>query len=601
MKYLFVCPKLNRADIIPTPGIPTLIGILEKNGMESEYINLNVEYLRWINTKDIIFYLELLSKFINNKEYQSYPMYFKSAFFKKYDENVLNWLRNNIYILKIYLETPKEEYYNYFFFYYLSFLESFIKHIDFLSCCSDIYFSTTDSEKDFFIDIESFLFLFNSPLNNLQLFYSQKVDEILAKKPDVVGIQILRQSDLLSGLYLAYILKKKDRTVHINIGGYFFESYYRKIKNLKDLFGLFFDSISIGDSTGTVLDIVRYLKKEIHIEDVRNIIFVHDGNLNYNLNCKTENINSLPFQSFKGYRREDYLFPEYILPVRASTTYSCYWGKCIFCTCSGYNEPYKLMSVERFTSEIEYLSKKYGTKFFVFWDNALPPEYMERVADILIQKKLNIKYSCYARFEKNFKYGLLRKMRKSGCMFIHWGLESSSQRVLDYINKGINIEDVGKILKYSKKAGIGNYVTLILGNPTETISEMEENYTFIKKNYRNIDIIEPIGHIWFMGTSIINNNYEYYKKLINYSSEYEQCKSNIIKKIIDKCKITNNYSKMLILYPAIYREKYGKLRFNIMKQLLYYYDSTTNKVLKKFLSNYFKFEIKKTIFHTFKR
>ncbi len=596
MKYLFISPVVSRPDVMPLPGIPSLIGILEKNGIESEYLNLNGEYLRSLDIEEFIKYIKDLYDFLNREKYLSYPEYFQSAFVfmkERYDLKNLKWLKNSVKKIPGYLKLPLKEYYNYIYLNYFSSLNSYIRRLDFLSCCSHIF----SSEVDFRVDIESILYIFNSPMNNLKKFYEKKVDEIIKSKPNIIGIQITVELDVLSGLFLGYLIKQKDKNIHINIGGNYFESYYKRIINLRDFFGIFFDSISIGDSTGTVLDLVNYQRGVLELKEVRNLVSYEDGKLQYKLNCKPNNIKELPYQSFKGYKREDYFLPELVLPVRATTTYSCYWGKCIFCSCSGIKEPYILLSVERFTDEIEYLSKKYNTKYFAFWDNAMPPQYIEKVADILIEKKLDIKYNFFARFEEEYTYELLKKLKRSGCMQIFWGLDSASPRVLEYINKGIKIENAENVLKYSHKAGICNFVYLILGHPTETTSELEENYNFVKRNYKYIDGIEPIKNVLLNNISVLTKNYGYYKKQINYSEEYKRYKEILAYRIKQKTKTMPDYSFLLVQYPTIYVSKYGRLRFKIINYLLYYYyNKHTNRYLKKLLDIYYQRELNKLYF-----
>lgn len=443
--------------------------------------------------------------------------------------------------------------------------------------CSQIYLENAASVK-----IEDLLFLFNSHLNVLKEFYEEKVKEIINKKPDIIGIQITLERDFLSALFLAYMIKKQDKDIHINIGGNFIEESYKEIGNLNEFFGIFFDSISIGNSTEIVKELVKYVNDEINIDEIDNILYLKNGQIGYNKKSVRESINNLPFQSFTGYRKEDYLLPELILPVRASKTNSCYWGKCIYCSCSDSKAIFKLKSAEKFVSEIEYLSAKYNTKYFAFWDNSMHPKYIEKVADMLIEKKLNIKYTMFARLENGFNQELMKKLKKSGCIVIRWGLDSASNRMLEYINKGINIDTAKRILKYSEKAGIFNSIYFIFGFPTETISDMEEALKFIKENIKNIDEVMTIDKLLFLEGAVIKQNEEYYRKLINSTLEYKKAKKRIINEIRE---ITLFYDE-LPLWSYLYLSLYGKFRFNILRNLMKSYYEKKSKILKSLIYFY---------------
>ena len=114
-------------------------------------------------------------------------------------------------------------------------------------------------------------------------------------------------------------------------------------------------------------------------------------------------------------KEEDFPLPELVFPVQAST--SCYWRKCIFCDCSASEQGYTIKTVPRLVDEIEFLKKKYKTKYFYFWDNALHPNYLNKLADELQKRKINIIFSIYARFEPEFNLQLLKKLRKAGKIF----------------------------------------------------------------------------------------------------------------------------------------------------------------------------------------
>lgn len=597
MKYLFIKPIVSVYSNVIFPGIPSLIGILESIGVECNYINLNFEYNDYLTKEEIIKHYNLLNNFYKTKEYLKYPSIFIPNFEKKIKKYLksLNWLKKNIdnfSFCKRLLKHPKYissyDLYNYSLSFYMD-----IRALSLLLFC---YFDFT---KNFSINTEDLLFLFECPLNNFKEFYEQQVDLIVEQAPDIIGIQVTQAGDILSSLYLAYLIKKKDKKIHINIGGNYFEECRHRIKNLKDLFEIFFDSISIGDSTKTAVELTKYVNNEISIEEVSNLLYVKNGELKFNEIKKYSSLNNLPFQSFTGYKKEDVLFPEYVLPIRATTTNSCYWGKCIFCTCSANDEPYRIMSVKRFTDEIEYLSKKYNTKYFMFWDNALPPKYLEKVADILIEKKLNIKYSLYARLEKEFTLEVLKKMKKSGCFLIHWGIDSASKSLAKYINKGIDIEAAKEVLKNSHNAGIYSFVYLIMGLPAETIEDVKENIDFIKKNKRNIDVLCIMPECLFLEGSIINDNYEYYRSKINQNEDYINERKKLLEDIYKLYPDYTSYTQ----HGYSFILKYGILMYKILRRKKFYLRDNQNTFLKKLINIYHKTIYLKLWFlnHTIKR
>ncbi len=195
----------------------------------------------------------------------------------------------------------------------------------------------------------------------------------------------------------------------------------------------------------------------------------------------------------------------------------------------------------------------------------------------------------YARLEKEFTYELLKKIKKSGCIAIHWGLDSASERILNYVNKGITIENAQNVLKNSRRAGIFNCIFLIFGFPTETIDDMKKGLEFIKRNKKNIHRVINIDSCKFLNGSIMNNNYEYYNALIDKSEEFNKYKLKTINEIQTITK-SSEYEQLNFQWSYMYISKYGINRFKLINYLIHSIYRNKNKIIKKILNIYLKFE-----------
>lgn len=595
MKYLFINPVSYQYTPAPVTGIPTLLGILHHNNISSEIVDLNLDFINKLLKDDLIVkYFEKMNFLYSSEMNPELHPKLKSAV----ENSKQNWdiYKRNLSLLKqksrfIISVLSGDNYYNPLLFrsaqiilraglisMYNS-LEDTITNslIDDLEDCR----SNCDN-PDFEIDISYMLSYFNSEFASLKEYYINELPKIISEDTKCIGISIGHYYQFLPGMLLCYLIKQKYN-VHVNIGGSFFNDYYKEMTNLKDLFSVFFDSVSIDDNTKTVLELIEYIDGKRDITEVENLISCQNGQIHINKTHKMNNISDLPFQEFYGYEKNDYLIPKerVFLPIRAS--YGCYWHKCIFCMCSASDVTFEIKSPEKLVDEIEYLSKKYNTNHFYFWDNSLPPKYLDKMADLLIEKKLNIKYSFYARFEKEFDYKLLKKLKESGCLLIYWGLDSASERVLKYINKGITISNSKRVLKEAKKAKIANIVFNILGHPTETLEDIEKTYDYAKavRNYVQEFII--VAKCLFVEGSVMQKNREYYKKLILTTPEQRE----EIKKRVHK--LFNKFDGIHSTNYLLYLEKFGPngcdLRFKI-GQILINNPDWVNSKLKKYLYNF---------------
>lgn len=62
-------------------------------------------------------------------------------------------------------------------------------------------------------------------------------------------------------------------------------------------------------------------------------------------------------------------------------------------------------------------------------------------------------------------------MSESGCKAFYFGIESGSQRILDFLNKKITVEQIENAISWSKKYNIRTYCSLISGVPGETYKD----------------------------------------------------------------------------------------------------------------------------------
>jgi radical SAM superfamily enzyme YgiQ (UPF0313 family) len=93
----------------------------------------------------------------------------------------------------------------------------------------------------------------------------------------------------------------------------------------------------------------------------------------------------------------------------------------------------------------------------------------------------DVPWQCATRSDLvNFR--MLKMMRRAGCVRIFFGFESGNQRILDILKKGTSVEQNKKVIKLCKKVGIKIYGSFIIGNPTETLEEIEATERFIEEN-----------------------------------------------------------------------------------------------------------------------
>ena len=312
--------------------------------------------------------------------------------------------------------------------------------------------------------------IFDNSSNIFLEYYREKVEEIKRQNLDYIGISVSSVYSLLSGLTLAYMLKK-ETTAHICIGGQLFSRIIDTIVKTPELFDLFADSFMYGESEKTILQMAKYINGEIPIENVENLIYRQNGEVIVNSCCSREvKLSEIEPADYSDLDFSKYFSPEVIIPI--SMNKGCYWKKCTFCDIS-HGKTFSVKDINVLIEEILNYKEKYKTHFFYVIDEAILPEYLDKLSDELIKQKVGVYLMLLVRFEDKFTYSLLSKMKKAGILYVQWGYEAASERIIEKMNKGINPKNRINILRASQEAGIMNHIYSMWDFPSETANEVK--------------------------------------------------------------------------------------------------------------------------------
>lgn len=230
-----------------------------------------------------------------------------------------------------------------------------------------------------------------------------------------------------------------------------------------------------------------------------------------------EDLDSIPFQPWDIFSKLPYDFTCPWMDIKPvfvmNTSRGCPFD-CTFCSVGSiWGKQHTYFSANRIISEIEYLIKNYGAKGIYFREDnfTLNSKRTVEFCENLIKKNIKISWACETRVD-NLSEDLIKLMSESGCKAFYFGIESGSQRILDFLNKNITVEQIENAINWSKKYNIRTYCSLISGVPGETYKD----YLLTK---RLMHKLKPYSHSFniFVGIPdstlykyvIKNNLYEY--------------------------------------------------------------------------------------------
>ncbi len=318
-------------------------------------------------------------------------------------------------------------------------------------------------------------------------YFSKKVSEIANENYDFIGVSIPSEEQFFASFTLLRLLKEKTNS-RILAGGHILYSNPDVLKKYPDFFDIFADEILIGEGETSIVQYAHYVEGKLQAEEVSGLMYRDsNGIIQKNEVRKIDSINLIKEPSYEGYNLNKYWNNYMYLPVQF--TKGCYWHKCAFCTAYMGKGFYMIRTPEQAVDIIENMTKKYNIYAFEILDDAINPQYFDKFADEILKRKLKIVYNAFLRLE-NFTPKLLKKLYKSGLRGAFWGYEAESNRIIELMNKGIDLKERKNILINSHKIGIKNSVGVMLGFPTETEEEMKQTVDFCNKYDKYIDRLQ---------------------------------------------------------------------------------------------------------------
>ena len=324
-------------------------------------------------------------------------------------------------------------------------------------------------------------------------------------RPDVVGVSIGTQMQLLAGLTFCKMIKEAFPQIHITVGGNIITRLQEEFPTHERLFTDVFDSAIMYEGEHALLWLLESLAGGREISSVPNLIYRTEAGVRVNKEIHTEKTTALPLPDFDGLPLDSYFVPVRILPYLA--TRGCYWGRCTFCDHGqGYFDQYRGMPAHQVIEQVKALKEKYHAEHFLFADESYPPALFKKVIQLLVDQNVGIKWTTLIRFEETLSDPeLWRLAAQSGCCTLYYGMESANERVLNLMDKHVKKSVIEKNLREAAQAGIWNHVMAFYGFPGETREEAEETRQFLLDNKENINSVELFYFVAYRHTPMVRN------------------------------------------------------------------------------------------------
>jgi anaerobic magnesium-protoporphyrin IX monomethyl ester cyclase len=327
-------------------------------------------------------------------------------------------------------------------------------------------------------------------------FSSKKIfqDYLLKEQPKVIGIYVNLMTKI-NVLESVRFIKENLPATKIVLGGP--DVRYNSVNYLKS--GA--DVIVYGEGEETTRELCETFGKKKSIETINGIAYLKDDNtlIETPEREKIKNLDDLPAPNRKKINLQNYLDVwrkhhgknAMSVSTMRGCPYTCKW-----CSRAVYGLSYRRRSPEKVVEELLSIKQNFNPDSLWFVDDVftISHKWLASFRDELKKHDLIIPYECITRADR-MNEEVIKMLRETGCFRVWIGSESGSQKVIDLMDRRVDVQQVRDMIKLSKKEGIEAGTFIMLGYPGETEDDIEETIHHLKEanpDHFTITVAYPI-------------------------------------------------------------------------------------------------------------
>jgi len=319
--------------------------------------------------------------------------------------------------------------------------------------------------------------------NDVEILDCNKISVEIAKKiikktdPDIIGLSSWTGKSLKSCIEISKFSKENSDAKVVWGGVHPSILPYQVIKEE------YVDFVVVGEGDTIFNDLLKNLKSP---KKVKGILFKENGKIKSNLpGTPIKKLDSLPPIPWDIVNINDYAFRwiDGLKTMALPTSRGCPYN-CNFCYNKVfYREGWRAYSLGRVRENLENLLSSYSKIEALkvdYEDNFVGTDMRRAINLSHLFKTYDLKWGCQLR-ATNANKKMLRTFKENGCEYIFFGVESGSQRILDFLNKRTSTEQIVDIFDFCNKIGLRSVASFMLDIPTETMRDLSETVKLAKR------------------------------------------------------------------------------------------------------------------------
>lgn len=248
------------------------------------------------------------------------------------------------------------------------------------------------------------------------------------------------------------------------------------------------DVIVKGEGELTLEELLPHLARYSlnHLENIAGIAYLDDDS---NV-CETlprafiKELSTMPYPD-----REAIDIPEYMRIWKdnhgqSSISVICARGcpyTCTWCSHSVFGESHRRRTPESMANEILWIKEHYNPDLIWYADDVftINLRWFYQFHDELKKRGVRIPFECISRADR-LNEEVIKTLAEMGCYRLWNGSESGSQKVIDFMKRKVDVEEVRHVTHLLQKYGIQAGMFIMLGYDGEEVEDIQETVHHLK-------------------------------------------------------------------------------------------------------------------------
>jgi len=261
------------------------------------------------------------------------------------------------------------------------------------------------------------------------------------------------------------------------------------------------DILVVGEGEQTFFELADYyLNNQMLSREISGTAYLKDNTVFFTEErALIKDINVLPMPARKKIDltlygnawKKHHGYSMYSLSTMRGCPYTCKW-----CSRAVYGGTYRRRSAKLVVDELEFLKQNYNPDRVWFVDDVftISHKWMNEFKDEVLKRQVFIPYEIITRADR-LNEDIIKILKETGCFRVWIGAESGSQKIIDAMDRRVDVKEVREMIIKTKEYGIEAGTFIMLGYPGENKADIKETIRHLKiskPSYYTVTLAYPI-------------------------------------------------------------------------------------------------------------